>query len=266
MLATFALRPSSAKRLIARGISQMPEVVRAMSEGRIIITGGTTNGFVAEELGIEIHEKGAFTAGVVTDGLPCMTDAEKMETFPICLDKGKAVNTPWLEFLAGFNKNDVFIKGANAIDPDGNAGILLGNPLGGTIGASIGMLTALGCHLIVPVGYEKLIPSCKKAAETMGLLLVDKSLGMRMGFMQLSTAQVVTEVEALQTLCGVQATVVGAGGIGGMEGATVLAVQGDESKVEQAMRLARTLMKEKPLKSFRRSCKGCPLPCSFVGK
>ncbi len=42
---------------------------------------------------------------------------------------------------------DVFIKGANALDANGTAGILLAHPAGGTIGAALGAVMARGANL-----------------------------------------------------------------------------------------------------------------------
>ena len=54
--------------------------------------------------------------------------------------------------------NDVVIKGANAIDPDGIAGVMLANPVGGTTGNITGPVMAKGINLVIPVGLEKSIP------------------------------------------------------------------------------------------------------------
>lgn len=69
MKALFTLTSSESKRLIAKGVKAMPGVQRALKEGTIIVAGGTTNAFVAEELlGIEIEDKTGYTMGIVTKG------------------------------------------------------------------------------------------------------------------------------------------------------------------------------------------------------
>ena len=71
--ALFVLTPSEGKRLIAKGVKEMPEVQEALHSGKLIIAGGTTNAFIAEELtGIKI-EPDRYTAGIITKGRLCVT-------------------------------------------------------------------------------------------------------------------------------------------------------------------------------------------------
>lgn len=263
MLAAFALSSAGAKRLIAQGVCGLPEMKNALQHGRVIIAGGTTNAYIVEELGLHSFEnKALYTAGIITNGRPCITPADQRIS-PMCLEKGQRLDVPWEEFLAGFGRDDVFIKGANAIDASGVAGILMANPSGGTIGGSIGILAARGANLIVPVGHEKMIPSCRAAAETLGIMKIDESLGMRTGFMMLPYGRIITEIQALEILFRVKGTVVAAGGVGGMEGSVMMTVEGPEERVRKALALAKRLIREKPISGARSSCKDCPLPCSF---
>lgn len=265
MLATFALSSSAAKRLIAKGVCALPEINQALQMGRIIIAGGTTNAYIVEEMGFGSFEnKALYTAGIITNGRTCITPANQRIS-PICIDKGQKVNMPWEEFLQGFGRDDVFIKGANAIDGSGRAGILMGSPSGGTIGTALGFLAARGAHLVVPVGHEKMIPSCEEAARAIGILKIDESLGMRTGFMMLPYGQIVTEIQALETLFQVKVSMIAAGGVGGMEGSVVLAVDGSEEKVKKILSFVKKLMKEKPISGVRSTCKECPFPCGFGG-
>ena len=65
MKAYAVVRPAAAKRLIAKGVAAHPIVERALREGTIVITLGTTNACVAEELTGEPIDRGAFAAGVI---------------------------------------------------------------------------------------------------------------------------------------------------------------------------------------------------------
>jgi hypothetical protein len=56
--------------------------------------------------------------------------------------------------------------------------------------------------------------------------------------MYLLTGTIVTEIEALEMLTGVSVFQVGAGGIGGAEGAVHLLVRGSRKQVEEALRIA----------------------------
>ncbi len=197
----------------------------AYQKGKIILCVGTTNAYIAEELGLLTQEdKRYFAAGIISGGLPCVTAAESRLSH-ICLENGQRVETPWEEFLNGLGRDDVFIKGANAFDASGAAGVLIANPNGGTVGASFGILAARGSQVIIPVGHEKMIPSCQAAAKIMGINRIEHSLGLRCGFAILPFGEIYTEVDALNTLFGVDATVVGAGGVDGSEGSVMLAVE-----------------------------------------
>lgn len=264
MIAQFSLAPSGAKRLIAMGAAALPEVQKAMTEGKIIVAGGTTNAFVAEELGYgEIEEKSRYTAGIITDGVACITSfSDRLP--PMCLEKGSRKDVSWDVFLGQFNANDVFIKGANAFDPQGLAGILITGAGGGTIGKAMGTLTAAGASLIIPVGHEKLIPSCREAARLMGMEKVNDSLGMASGYIVVAQGLIFTEVEAIEALFGLRAVVASAGGVGGMEGAVTMVVEGDAPMVEKMMACAERLSRERPLNGLKQPCGQCRTPCRRI--
>lgn len=270
MLATFSLSPAGAKRLIARGLINEPVFKEAFQHGRMIIGVGTTNSYIVEELGlVSIGDKTRFAAGIVSGGLPCVTDpATRLAN--MCLEQGKIVEVPWEEFVAGLERDDVFVKGANAFDTNGNAGVLVANPMGGTVGGSYGVIAARGCHLIIPVGHEKLIPSCATAARVMGINRVDSSLGQRCGLaiLPVGMGRIYTEIDALRTLFGIEATVVAAGGVNGSEGSVMLAAEGPDRQVKAALTLARSLLKEKPLAIPKQKCQDCwaSANCAFKHK
>ncbi len=62
--------------------------------------------------------------------------------------------------------------------------------------------------------------------------------------MFLLTGTIVTEIEALAILSGVSAFQVGAGGIGGAEGAVHLIVRGNREQVQEALRIAASVQGE----------------------
>lgn len=69
MKALFTLTSSESKRLIAKGIKGMSSIQNAMEKHTVIVAGGTTNAFVAEELlGIQLEDKTSYTMGIVTGG------------------------------------------------------------------------------------------------------------------------------------------------------------------------------------------------------
>lgn len=259
MRAVFTLTSPESKRLLGKAVSQLPEVKKALKEGKIIIGNGTTNAYVAEELlGIQV-EKAKYTVGIVSQGVQCVTPAEdRIPSF--VLINGEVSKEDWLKVLDEFSGEDVFIKGANAVDHEGNAGVFMSNPAGGTIGKAIGTLTARGSHLIIPVGLEKMVPSVKLAAMAAGINKFDYSLGQKVGLMPLMYGKVITELEALNLLTGVKAVCLGCGGVGGSEGAVTLAIEGSQQEVEETMKLVKEIKGEKNIPALKQKCK-CDQPC-----
>lgn len=257
----FTLSPSESKRLLGRAVASMACVQRAMRSGRLIVAGGTTNAYVLEELTGETIDKGSYTAGVLTEGVACLTDPATRQA-PAVFVQGERVDRAWTEVIKEFTADDVFIKGANAIDLMGNAGVLLGASNGGTIGQAMGYLAATGAHLVMPVGMEKLVPDVVAASNLLGHSRVEQRLGMACGMFVVNTGQIITEIEALAALFAVDAAVVAAGGVDGTEGAITLAVQGETAALNAVMQLAHELKKEPRLQVQKRSCPDCTAPCA----
>ncbi len=141
--------------------------------------------------------------------------------------------------LDKFQAGDIYVKGANALDPQGNVGILMGSPTGGTIGAAMTLLLARGGELIIPVSMEKLIPSVAQAAPLLGQGKVDRVMGGPVGMMPIMAgcATVITEVEAIRIIAGVAATPVAAGGVYDCRGALTIHLKGDRAGVEKIWQL-----------------------------
>lgn len=244
--ALVALTPAESKRLIAKAVAVLPEVKAALKKGRIIIARGTTNAFVAEEmLGVTIP-KLSFTVGMICNGeLGLSPEEGRLKEY--VLRDGQVVNVRHSEMLKEFRAGDIFIKGANAVDMWGNAGVLVAGETAGTIGSALSTLIPRGCHLIVPVGLEKLVPSVLEAATKLDIYRFKYRTGLATGLMPLVTAQVVTEIQALEVLTGVIATHVASGGIGGSEGTVVLTLEGEEDEVEEAFNLVKSIKGEAPV-------------------
>ena len=77
--AIVVLPPGAARRLIARGVAQLPAVERALREGLVVVALGTTNGYVAEELLGRGIERERFCAGYIGDRLASLP-AERQAT------------------------------------------------------------------------------------------------------------------------------------------------------------------------------------------
>jgi len=267
MLSTFALHPAASKHIIARAVVKLPEVQQALARGRIVLGSGTTNIEVYEQLlGVRLEDKDRGVAGVITQKVSCITDPN-VRYGNWCIENGKILEADWVEFLKGFKPGDVYIKGANAVDAAGDVGVLTANELGGTIGQAIGILRSRGITPIFPVGLEKMIPSCKQAERVMGIFKDEFNLGIKVGFMALSNIRLITEIEAIKILLGIEAVHVASGGVGGMEGSVVLAAEcKSQEEAHVLLAMVKKANKISPLKINKRKCSECDLPCYFREK
>ncbi len=252
MLAQFTLTPAEGKRLIGKAVANMAIVQDAIKEGTVIIATSTTSAYVLEELqGIEIQDKGMFTAGVVTSKGCGVTNPDGRYDHHV-IKEGKIATMKTHELksiLSEMGPKDVFIKGANAIDPFGAAGILLGGSGGGTIGTAWGYLAANGVPTIIVAGLEKLVPvSLTDIVPKYGKRKLDISLGWPCGIMVVQ-GTIITEIEALRQLFRVEAIPVSGGGIDGAEGCKVFLVEGDEEAVSSTIETIKNIKGEPKLKT-----------------
>lgn len=239
----FVLTPAAGKRLIGLAVAKLPEVQRAYEKGRLVIANGTTTAYVIEALTGKSMNKFKYCIGLIAKGLFAETVKEERESL-LMWEKGKQVKTSLEEFIKEFERGDVFIKGANAVDPLGVVGGLLANPTAGTWGTVYGVLMARGVHCIVPIGLEKMIPSVIEASQKVGQLSLDFSFGSPVGLIPITNAKAITEIEALEQLSGVSATPIAAGGIGGSEGAVSFVVEGSHEQVQKAFSLLKKVHNE----------------------
>ena len=286
MRALFVLTPTESKRIIGKAVANMEEVKRAKKQDRLLISHGSTNVAVAEELVgrekvAELFNREKYLSGITKNGILCTTLGE--EKPPILVLNCGEVEPPadtMSEMLRDFGADSVFIKGANAVDLEGNAGAFVAHPEGGTIGWAIGIILARGVHLIVPVGLEKLVPSVKQAVAVCGQRKLDYCQGLKVGMIPLSGAKVVTEIDALRMLAGVESFHVASGGYGDSQGAVTLIAEGSEEAVKKAIQMIEAIKGEPPLQMKRGICETCmtsspaqpknyqklPAPCQFWGK
>jgi hypothetical protein len=258
MRAVFAFTPSESKRLIAKGVAAMPEVRLALSQGEVMVAHGSTNVYVAEELLGCCPQREQFISGQVINGVLCQTAPEEKPPI-IRISHGQLMGPkPTMEeTLRDFGATGVFIKGANAVDPEGNAGVFCAHPQGGTIGYAYGIISARGLQLVVPVGLEKLVPSVPKAARHLGQETLYYHSGLKVGMLTITNGIVVTELQALRILFGVTAVHVGGGGVNGSEGTVVIAVEGEQAALDRAIQCYEGIKGEPPLKSQKAWCFNC---------
>jgi len=240
------LTPAEGKRLIAKAVAKSPAVVQALASGMVIITRGTTNTYVAEEILGQPVERGAFVSGRVYPAKGGRRLQPAQTLADIVLVNGKHVPEMTLaDALQKLKPGDVVIKGANALSYDRKtAGILIGHGSSGTIGQVYPHVVARKATLIIPVGLEKQIAGdvadvSARLREPIESLTPEPS-------MFPVTGQIVTEIEALDILGGVTAFQAAAGGIGGAEGSAWLVFRGPKTKVEAALKLVQEIQGEPP--------------------
>jgi hypothetical protein len=265
MQSLFTLTSAESKRLLAKAVVALPEVQRAKEEGYLVISRGSTNAFIIEELLGGQMEKERYTAGQIVKGVLCVLDAE-LRLKPVTLHKGEVLDAEPGAVLDQLTPDDLLLKGANAIDPFGNVGVVMAGPTGGTMGQFYMALKARGVPTLYTVGLEKLIPSVEEAARYGGTALLGRSIGCRAGLACIADGRVMTEVEAIDTLFGLQAVPFASGGWGGAEGALTLIVEGEEEEVNRCLDLIEAIKGEPPLPAAKGPCKTCSAPCNFAGK
>jgi hypothetical protein len=170
------------------------------------------------------------------------------------------------EVFQDFHIETVLIKGGNCIDAQGQVGVVSAGFDGGTMGATLGTVVSQGLKYIVPIGLEKLIPSVDKAIAASGARTFDFSIGANFGIFKVPNAVVVTEIEALKILAGVEATHVASGGIGEAAGAVSLVIEGEDGNVKLAIDIVESIKGEPTLLGFKGNCENCAYACKYAGK
>jgi hypothetical protein len=237
--AQVVLTVAESKRLIAKGVAQLEIVRDRLREGVIMVSSGTTNGYIVEELLGEAIDKRAYVTGRIK---PAGKQLHWPASRPDVVLRNGVLDPSLDRFTAvdAMGPGDIYMKGANALNYQmGVAGILIGHPKGGTIGGVIGSIISRKMHLLIPVGLEKEVAfdidevAERIAEEDEGLANITSLFAVR--------GSIFTEIEALYTLAGVDAVQAGAGGISGAEGGVWLLLEGTEGQVTQALEIVEEL-------------------------
>jgi hypothetical protein len=250
--ATAVLNPAESKRLLAKAVTGLPEIQHAYKNGRLLVSTCSSSAFVLEELTGEKLEPHCYCIGMVAGGMLTTSVKDDREAARF-LVKGERVEMDVLAFLDTFDVGDAVIKGGNAVDPYGNAGVLASNSQGGTVGALLSFIAVRGLPIIMPIGLEKLIPDVIEAANGWGQRTLDRSMGEKAWLVPVTCGLVVTEIEALGIMAGVEARHVASGGIGGSEGAVVLLLEGSERDLDKAWEIIASVKGEAPIAVPRHS-------------
>jgi hypothetical protein len=237
----FMLTPAAGKRLIGKAMAVHPAIKAALKNGTIVIVGGTTNGYITEEILGSIGQMSNFSRKRFFRGitLPPGYKTTEQGRLPdesgfkgdVVIKNGILQQNITIEEVAdSLNENDIILKGANALDIiRKEAAILVGNPTGGTIFHALRAAVGRRVRLIIPVGLEKRVPG--NLYELAAKINSPGSKGLRL---VPAPGEVFTEIEALSLLANVNAELVAAGGVSGAEGSVWLAVSGSTEAEQKA--------------------------------
>lgn len=229
MKAQVTLTPPESKRLIAKAVSQMAIVQDALKKGKILIAFSSTNSYILEELSGGKIDKTTYCSGIITKKGTYATLPSAMSKEALIVD-GKVTRIDnSRKIIKKMNKEDIFIKSANAIDVEGNTGVFVSDSSSGELGHVIGHIYARKINLLIPTGLEKLIYNLRGAFKVAGQHEYVCSLGLPVSVFPLH-GEVITEIDALKILFDVKATLIGAGGISGAEGSVTLVLEGNNVK------------------------------------
>jgi hypothetical protein len=245
MKAQVTLTVSESKRLIAKGVAALDAVRAKMRHGIVMVSTGTTNAYILEELLGERFDKRTYVTGRITPTGKALDWPKANRPDAVFRDGQLAPDLDRFSAARVMQPGDIFIKGANALNYERRvAGIWVSGERAGTIGGVLGYVIRNKLHLLVPVGLEKCVPYPIEAAAE-AIAAEDESLGEVVSLFPVH-GHIFTEIEALAALAGVEAIPCGAGGIAGAEGSVSLLLRGSAEAVRAAMRAVEEVRGEPP--------------------
>jgi len=250
MLAQIVLTPTESKKLIAKAIAKLDVVRQAAAEGLIVLHPSSSTYFIFEELIGMKPMTNHWVCGVVTPRGMCVEMAmalgantpqgEEYDPGKLgglwAIKNGKVIaeNTTSV-LMEQMTSKDVYIKGVNALDTQGNVGILCGER--GALGIILSAWKKKKFTLIFPVGLEKLIPvSIHQAAIEAKQAKYKYGMGLPAGLFPCPAGKTITEIDAVKILSGAVTIPIASGGLGGAEGATTLIIKGTNIQVREAIK------------------------------
>ena len=105
------------------------------------------------------------------------------------------------------------------------------------------------------------MPSVKEGAAWAGAKTPDYTMGADFCMFCIPNGTVVTEIEALKILPGVEAKYVPSGGVRESIDAVVLVMKGEEANVRKAIFIVESIKGEPLLKGFQGMCETCIYAC-----
>ena len=235
-IAQITLTVEESKKLIAMAVGVHPKVKETIEQGSILFKGGSTVSLVSKV----ITGNYLRLCGITTErGTVVNMGTETSSPHVALYKKGEFINIDetFLEDVLKIGEKDLIICGANAIDCYGNAAMMMGSLGGGDTPYAFSTWYGEGVPVIIPVGLEKLIPTnINKIIKMTGRRKKEYSMGMSVGLMPV-IGDIITEVEAINLLTGLEAVPIAAGGLGGGKGSITLDVKGEKTELYDLMEL-----------------------------
>lgn len=243
-ISTARLTVSESKRLIAKGIAANKEVRDRLENGIVIITLGTTNTYIAEELAGLSAPRGSFVTGRIYPSSKEDFAKDIKREGEIVLMKGKPADITYVDALAQMNAKDIVFKGANMVNyAKRQAAVCVGAPDGGTV-AKLRKYTDQGKgRWIIPIGLEK--ETTQDLVEIQRI--TNREIQRGKGTVRLNVAEdanLYTEIEAIKEFADVDVFVTAKGGVDGAEGGVSLLICGSKQEVEKAENIVKQISGE----------------------
>jgi hypothetical protein len=276
------LTPTETKKLLTKAVLNLDEVKRALDSGMLIVHPSSTTIFMLDELGFTLPSEGIWICGHISPKGLCiargMIDAileipdYAAEKYPFEFIIRKGTLLPFEQSALGpaleeMTPDDLYIKGVNAIDPQGKAGILLAaRSSGGSIGLVLKKQKEKKFKMILPAGHEKQIPIPISEAQK-AAVRTTKSQGIPCSMWRIR-GKIITEIDAFKQLFDIEAIPISAGGVCGAEGAFVWVLKGNDKNVEEAVKLCEEIHgHELPYSLNVYECEDCKFErCNFAGR
>ncbi len=238
------LTVAEGKRLIAKGLAKYPPVQDKLNNGVVIITRGSSNSYLVEEILYTNLARGVFMTGRIqpANSKPVAPDGEPLGELIL---RNGAVD-PDATLIAGLRsmqKGDIIFKGANLVNyREGKAGVCIGHPTGGTMGMFLPFIEKPGIRLIIPVGLEK--QTSQNLDELEKISRADRDASGKIPWIKVLPGELFTEIEAIKQFANVDVYQLASGGIAGAEGAVTLAIKGSPEEVKKALAAVSTVLGE----------------------
>ena len=242
-VANINLTVAEGKRLIAKGIANHPQIKSLLRKGTIVITNGTTNTYIAEELVALSAPHGSFVTGhIVPDNRTNISEGLPRISYITIVD-GKQVELSPGESMKKAQKGDVVLKGANLLNYEKKqAAVCIGAPSGGTMA----LIQETEAQVIVPVGLEKETYGDLRAYAKLFEECPEQISPRPRIWMHSEDAEVFTEIEAIKTVAAVNVAPYAAGGVAGREGGMSLIIYGAPNEIQKALDFVALVQGEAP--------------------